>query len=325
VATSIAISFLLSLVLLEGAFRVYHLVKVWREDRSLPPVSERAMIPSRDPELIFEWNPGWRSPGFSVNSRGMADQELALEKPPGVFRIAFVGDSISASFHLGRPRPEIYLNVLARNLDREGRGGLRFEPLNFGVNAYSILQAARTLETRALQFAPDLVIAQLCLNDPYPSTTPYARQTPIGFSRLWNFLFMRLAPTRTQAWLHVDANYDATGLANLKRGIDRFAAVARNGPPVLAVLFPYLQAPAYDEWGFNRFHVPYREAAREAGLPLLDLYPSFRRAGVLGSGRDLDPLHPDRRGHEVAAAAIEAELDRIGLLPEVRQPPASGR
>ena len=313
---SIALSLMLSLAVLEAVLRVYHHVKVWRENRALPPVAARAAIPSRDPELIFEMNPGWSGDGFSVNSFGMADDEVALEKPPGVFRIAFVGDSISANFGL-RPRPEIYLNVLARRLDGEARGGLRFEALNFGVNAYSLLQSARMLETRALQFAPDLAVAQLCLNDPYPSPTPYALLTPSGPSRLWNFLFRRLAPDRFWAWAFVEANYDGAGMANVKRGIARFAEIARKGPPVVAVLFPYLYAPAYDEWGFERFHAYYRETAREAGLPLLDLYPAFRRAGVIrGLSENRDAIHPDREAHELAGAEILAHLDRLGMLPK---------
>ena len=313
---SVAISFLLSLVLLEAAFRIYHVAKAWYEDHSLPPVEARALVPSADPDLIFEWNPGWSARGFSVNSHGMPDDEVDLEKPPGVFRIAFVGDSISANFGI-RPRPEIYLEVLGRRLERAGRGGLHFEALNFGVNGYSILQDARELETRVLQFAPDLVVVQLCLNDPYPSVGPYARWVPSGPSKLWNFLLLRVSPERFFAWAYVGANYDADGIRNVKQGMARLAAVARGGPPVLAVLFPYLYARAYDEWGFERFHALYREAAQEAGLPLLDLYPSFRRAGLIAPVNG-DPVHPDRSGHELAASEIERDLDTLKLLPARR-------
>jgi len=320
---SLLISSLLSLGVLEGSLRVYHRVKLWRERQALPPLASRAMIPSADPELLFEWNPGWSKDGFSVNSLGMPDREVALEKPDGVFRIAFVGDSISANFG-HRPRPEIYLNVLGRTLDHEARGGIRFEVLNFGVNAYSLLQSVRMLETRALRFAPDLVIAQLCLNDPYPSSTPYADLTPEGPSRLWNFLFRRLAPLHFWAWSYVGNGYDDAGIENVKRGIARLAEIARRGPPVLAVLFPYLYAPAYDEWGFERFHDVYREAAREAGLPLLDLYQPFRRAGAIEvRGVNADAIHPGREMHELAAAEILAELDQLGMLPKAL--PGGGR
>jgi lysophospholipase L1-like esterase len=313
-SASVAISLVLSLGALEGALRVYHRLKEWREQRALPPVAARAMVPSRDPELIYEWNPGWSRDGFSVNSLGMADREVTLEKPPGVFRIAFFGDSISANFG-HRPRPEIYLNVLGRRLDEEAWRGARFEVLNFGVNGYSLLQSVRMLESRALPFAPDLAVVQLCLNDPYPSNTPYASLMPTGPSRLWSFFYRRLFPDRFWGWAYVESAYDETGVGNLRRGIARLAELARRGPPILAVLFPYLNAPAYDEWGFERFHEIYRDAARESGLPLLDLYPPFRRAGAIGKLGIADPIHPGREAHEVAAAEIEIKLDELKLLP----------
>lgn len=311
-----AISFLLSLGALEGSLRAYHWVKLRREQLALPPVTSRAMIPSPDPELIFEWNPGWSKDGFSVNSLGMADREVGLEKPGGVFRIAFLGDSISANFG-PLPRPEIYLNVLGRRLEQEARQSTRFEVLNFGVNAYSLLQSVRMLETRVLRFAPDLVVVQLCLNDPYPSNTPYASITPTGPSRLWNFLFLRLEPDRFWAWAWVGSSYDDAGIENVRRAFSRLAELARRGPPILAVLFPYLHAPAYDEWGFERFHDVYREAALEAGIPLLDLYQPFRRAGAIAiRGANADAIHPGPEAHELAAIEIEMKLGELNLLPD---------
>jgi lysophospholipase L1-like esterase len=312
---SVLISLLLSLGVLELGLRVKHRLSQWRDWRALPPVAARALIPSQDPELIFEWNPGFNRDGFSVNSFGMADREIALEKPEGAFRIAVVGDSLTANFgHV--PRPEIYLNVLGRRLDDGTRGDVRFEMLNFGVNAYGVTQSVRRLETFALRFAPDLVIAQLCLNDPYPSNTAYTELVPTGPSRLWNFVFRRIAPDRFWTWAYVETAYGEVGVANLKRGIARLAELGRQGPPILAVLFPYLYPPAYDQWGLERFHEIFRQAAREAGLPLLDLYESFRRAGFISAPPfPADPIHPGSEAHALAAAEIEGKLDALGFLP----------
>jgi lysophospholipase L1-like esterase len=315
---SLLLSFLLSLAVLEGALHAYHRLKDWREQRALPPVSARAAIPSPDAELIFEWNPGWREDGFSVNSDGMPDREISLQKLPGTFRIAAVGDSISANFR-HRPRPEIYLNLLGRELDQEIWRGARFEMLNFGVNGYGVEQDVRMLETRVQRFSPDVVIAQLCLNDPYPSNSPYTRSAPFGPSRLWNFVFRRLSPDRFWAASFVDYLYDDEGIQNVERGMTRLAEIARGSLRILPVLFPYLYAPAYDAWGFQRLHEIYRRAAERAGLPLLDLYRPLRRAGVVEFRRyPADPIHPGREGHEIAAREILAALDALEWLPGAR-------
>jgi lysophospholipase L1-like esterase len=316
----------LALLLAEGALRVYHALKDAREIRALPPVPERALVPSADPERLYEWNPGWSRAGFSINSLGLADDETSLEKPAGVFRIAFVGDSITANFQL-LPRPEIYANELERLLNADPARGRSFESLNFGVNGYAILQNVQVLRTRVRAFEPDLVVFQLCLNDPHSGATAYGGDAPIGRSRLWNFVFRRLDPVRYWGWFFVDRHYDASGVENVRKGMLAIGEEARRGPPVLAVLFPYLYAPAYERWGYARYHEPYREAAREAGVPLLDLYEAFREAGFVGlRPYPADPIHPDREAHALAARRIAERLDEIGWLPPERSGPlASGR
>ena len=73
--TSLALFFLA----LEGALRVYHGIKrVWQA-RILPPVDQRALVPSDDPALIFELNPGWSDADSSVNAQGMLDEEVEVE------------------------------------------------------------------------------------------------------------------------------------------------------------------------------------------------------------------------------------------------------
>jgi len=311
--SSLLLLFVLSLGLAEAALRVYQRIEEWHTLQALPPVGKRAIIPSTDPELIFEWNPGWGSGAFTVNSFGMPNDEITLEKPADVFRIAFLGDSISANL-ASRPRAEIYLNVLARTLNQEKRGGWRFEALNFGVNGYGILQELRTLRTRVLPFHPDLVVIQHCLNDPYPSDMEGAAFAPIGRSRLWKFVFRHLQPERFRGWYVVERNYDSVGLENLRRGMVGLGDEVQRGVRVVAVLFPYLYEPAYDSWGYQRYHEPYRQGAAQARIPLVDLYTVFREAGFI-SNRPVDVLHPPAEAHTVAAAVIEVRLDELGLLP----------
>ena len=103
-AVVFAAAVLLVVVAFEVALRAYHGVKDRRFRLDQPPLAERALIPSEDPELLFEWNPGFRNQRFSVNSHGMADEELEIEESPGVFRIAIVGDSVTAGFEKSRLR-----------------------------------------------------------------------------------------------------------------------------------------------------------------------------------------------------------------------------
>ena len=51
-------------------------------------------VASEDPELIYELNPGSSGLGVRVNSLGIVGKDTPRAKPPGVFRLAIVGDSI---------------------------------------------------------------------------------------------------------------------------------------------------------------------------------------------------------------------------------------
>jgi len=309
-AFTLVASGLLGLVALEGGLRVYDGLNRARALRELPPVEERVMVPSPDPELIFEFRPNVDQDGFTTNSFGMPDREIPVHKPAGRFRIAFVGDSVSASWGYV-PRGEIYLNRVARELDR-APGGPRVESLNFAVNGYSILQGVQVARTKVPPFEPDLVVAQLSLNDPYPSDTVYAQVAPQGPLRLLNLVRRVLWPDRHMAWYSVLRNYDEEGWQNVRKGMQGYAALARQGPPLIAVLFPYATRRAYDEWGFDALHARYAEEARRAGLPLLDLFAAFDASGQI---TDVPQLHPTSEGHAVAARALVDELRSRRLVP----------
>ena len=120
---------------------------------------------SHDPILRYELAPG--SPdGKTVISRdGLRDREFSLAKPPGTFRIACIGDSITFGF--GLDAADSYPKRLEHLLNAYGATSNRhFEVLNFGVPGYNLREIAENLQTRVLKFQPDLVLYGYCLNDP---------------------------------------------------------------------------------------------------------------------------------------------------------------
>ena len=303
----------LTLALLEVGLRVYHAAETAWEDASAPPLAQRAVVPSEDPTLIYEFNRSYRSGRFSTNVYGMADRAVSQRKPPGVTRVAIVGDSISAGYTL-LPREVLYPTLLASD---------SLETLNFAVNGYSISQSARMARTRVGEFAPDVLIAQLCLNDPRPSPSFY---TPFIRSNQWfvlHFVKSRLAPYRFAATEYVEQLYDAEGWATVRAGFESLAEFQRDHAPVLAVLFPFLYEPAYTEWDFQRYHDGYRREAERAGIAWLDLYPAFQSEGVVSNDPG-EPIHPDAEGHRVAARSIRAALRSQHFIDAASQSSETG-
>lgn len=92
-----------------------------------------------------------------INSAGMRDREHTVAKPPGVFRIAVLGDSFAEAMQVDRERA--FWAVLERRLRGcAWLGGREPEVLNFGVSGYGTAQELIALRTRVWQFDPDLVL-----------------------------------------------------------------------------------------------------------------------------------------------------------------------
>lgn len=303
---------------------LYHEIKTARSIAGLPPMEERVIVSSQDADLMFEFKPGASVGDFTVNSLGMADGETSLEKSDHAFRIAVVGDSISANFAAGtptgefHPRAQNFQERLEMTLAESPQAGpiRSYEVLNFGVNGYSISQVARMATTRARQFDPDVVIAQLCLNDPFTRQRLYSNAPPIFPTRLVGFVSRRLWPQRSIARAFVDSRYTEQGWKNVREGLRDLADLSKE-VPVLAVLVPYLDPNAYEDWEFQLYHDRIAEIAREVGLPLLDLRLEFEAAGLIDAKPGVDPIHPGPEGHALMAKRIRSELEALGMLPQL--------
>src|ERR1700679_749440 len=106
---------------------------------------------------------------FKYNSFGMQNDEVTLAKPPGVLRIAVLGDSYVEAAQVDRQSN--YCSLLASDLSQ--RLKRKVEVLNFGVENYSIAQDYLRYQELAKKFAPDLVILSCRVEEvvkllPYP-------------------------------------------------------------------------------------------------------------------------------------------------------------
>lgn len=94
---------------------------------------------------------------FAVNAAGWRDEEHALTKPAGVFRIAVLGDSYAEAMQV--ELPETFWAQLPGQLARCGfADGKRIEVLNFAASGYGTAQEYLVLKSRAIDYRPDLVL-----------------------------------------------------------------------------------------------------------------------------------------------------------------------
>ncbi|MBF0170186.1 MAG: SGNH/GDSL hydrolase family protein [Nitrospinae bacterium] len=118
--------------------------------------------------FVFDPTTGWRHPpGFTgdlvrpsfsnryrLNNYGFHDTDWTREKEKGVFRIALLGHSYLAAFHVGVH--ETWALLLEERLTKIL--GRRVEILNFGMPAANLWNQERLLNHVAFDFDPDAVI-----------------------------------------------------------------------------------------------------------------------------------------------------------------------
>lgn len=253
---------------------------------------------SDNPRLVYEARPNtdWKFPvgrkPFRTNSAGFRDDEFAMPKPEGTYRIAVIGDSVTVGWEVARE--DIYPQSLEAMLRDEGK---RVDVLNLGVMGYNSIQEVEMLRVRGLALAPDLVIVGYVINDDLVKGQGPSGAFDKSFSRLLDRL--RIGVRRLAHILGESVAEEAFRELAAMAGAANFA--------VLVVIFPAMEPGS--EYPHHARHVEIAELGRRHGFDVLDLLPAFRKAGFRNLRvADGDVLHPNARGHRLAAREIAAHL-----------------
>lgn len=107
------------------------------------------------------------------SSRGFRTRETTWKKPPGTYRIVFLGDS--TTFGWGVNAEERFSDLLEAKLNAAGSGP-RVEAINLGIPGYTTHHALRLLERDALRYEPDLLVLSFGAND--------SREVPVSIKKM---------------------------------------------------------------------------------------------------------------------------------------------
>jgi hypothetical protein len=142
-------STVLTLCLLELALR---LAQPWIPTNLVPTRFDRTVG-------IMNW-PGYSGcyniEGFScysINTHGWRDREHAIAKPPGVFRIAVIGDSFVEALQVDVDKT--FWRILESDLRARGKP---VEVLAFGRSNFDVAQYFETLRHHVSPYRPDVVV-----------------------------------------------------------------------------------------------------------------------------------------------------------------------
>jgi lysophospholipase L1-like esterase len=322
-------------------------------ERTLSPlIRHLTTIFERDPELGWKHKPGVRDyyckVPVRINSHGLRGGEIEYEKPAGVRRVLFLGDSVVFGLHIADEASTLPAQVQS---DLAAATSSPVECINSGVAGYATWQEHAYLVREGYRYDPDLVVLCFVLND----VTDRVRRTRFSgrgvadqmvealpdsmFAFIDNSSIVLVART-LQARLAYGADVregakhsELLGVYHLiyQPDLDEVQSVwkatlheiddivgwcrARKLPLVI-VSFPYsiqLADPSLDapQWILRRF-------AERRGIEFVDAQPilvrEMRERHVTDDAMLFDALHPTPLANEIVARELSRRIVEGGLL-----------
>jgi HEAT repeat protein len=273
---------------------------------------------------IWNWQRMWNGDFYTVSTRavgwpptqefnrhGLRDRTHSREKPERVWRLAFLGDSVTMGDKI--EAHEAYPQILAARFERQGR---RIEVFNVALWGWSTRQERIAYENLIRPLRPDQVIVGVCLND-IPELQNNLSQPPSWIS----FLFRRsafvrwLANAQRREIASVEELFQTPDSRGARQGFERFFseirllrdAVRSDGAQFGLLVFPFrlqIEGAAPPPLVQRRIG----DFCRRESIPCLDLLPALRRIGA-SAFVDYDHLSAVGTDH------VADEIEKSGWLP----------
>lgn len=264
---------------------------------------------------------------YRTNRFGIRGPDITLDKPPGTFRIAVIGDSVTMG--AGVADEDTYARRIERRLNARG-DGRHYEVVNLGMPGLNARVVVARFEEKGLPLAPDLVIYGYTLNDiegpayrpgPPPDTF-YGVPTwlaPAFHSRLFTLLALRvyslreaISPPKGSYVRALDDNYfhNPAALAQVETAFDRLAAVAR-ARRLCVLLVPHTYVALLRLHPFVRHYELIERLGRARGFYVQQTFDRFRGRDPASLWVSFNDVHPNARGHALLADAVWEGLMRL--------------
>jgi hypothetical protein len=322
-----------ALIIAEFAVRIYEGDPLWP---IIPPE------PYIDGEIMYQPSPTRRyelQPGVEdtvganqvhirINSAGFRDEnDYPAAKPPGTYRIIVLGDSFTFAGKVASP--ETFTERLETALNQSDPSG-RFEVLNWSIPGYNTEQEMLLLKEKGLAYQPDLVIVSFILNDALPmgnlagrtSNFPLPVRRVLKRSYLVQFVYnnyVRLSAISRGASFKEDADLAglAPGTATWQKVEDSLAEMksltSQNNARLLVVIWPMF-VNLDDSYPYKDKHELVSQGCQSLGIPVLDLFPTFKGQPVESLWVARNDHHPNRLAQQMAAEATFQALTSQKLI-----------
>ncbi|MCB2108318.1 MAG: SGNH/GDSL hydrolase family protein [Rhodobacteraceae bacterium] len=269
-----------------------------------------------DPAIGHENKPNARAhlmnTDVAINSTGDRNGEVSTPKPPGTFRIAMLGDSLT--FGWGVEQADTFTEIVERDLYAKGYANV--ETVNLGVGNYNTSMEVTAFLKRVDRLQPDFVVLNYFINDAEPtprySPLPWYARTFYAYPIVggaWDAL--KRAVLGSPDWKdYYAALYKpgAAGWQQTQAAIKRLADQCRaRGIPLVMVNLPELRELA--PYPFTEVNRMVEAAAQDAGVAYIDMLPVLANEQPSTLWVTVPDPHPNAKAHALIGHALADDLE----------------
>jgi len=256
------------------------------------------------------------------NSLGFREREITAQPPPGVYRIAFIGDSFA--YGQGIAEVDRMSNVLEIELNAQGGA---YEVLNFGVPGAETKEQLVTLRDVVHPLQPHAVVQQWFTNDIHDNTA-WRQPRPIRLIpsdfvsgvlhrhsalyylannqwRTWQYSHGIMPPAHEQDVARYSDPDGPAWRAARQRQIEFIETCTENQIQLCVVLFPQLVDSLGPEYPLNFLLDRMVALLEEKKVGFVDLRAAFSHTQPISDlwVKQLD-WHPNARANRIAVGAL---------------------
>ena len=271
---------------------------------------------------------------YEMNMYGFRGPDFPMHKPPGTKRILVLGDSFT--FGEGVKWQDTFCMRLQARLRQDLGQGI--EVLNFGMCAWDTCDEISFYRHGGALFEPDLTVVVFVLNDAehageldfFEDFRHRYEKYGLRHSYLASSVYAAIAK-RTRARRYIRSLVEESLLEKGKwdRSFERLSAgsslAQQIGSEYLTVVFPFMYELT-DRYPFAPVHRMIHDYCAQAGIPVFDLFDTFKGRRYTDLWVHPTDQHPNEIGHRIAAEAmasyIEANFSQ-SLAQSATPPPAA--
>jgi len=267
---------------------------------------------SDNPVLMWEYRPNTQSKGrfksILTNRYGFRDFDYeSKQKPAGVTRISFIGDSVTLGLKVGPG--ESFVRKFAA-YTAESYPDLNIQALNHGIDGYNTVQIAELLKTKVLPFEPDTVIYLMCLND-------FDFEESSGdkmrfFNKPNSFIVTELEKVYRS---YRDIDFHDWHFARNRNAVftsilEMQQLLTEQDIDFQVLILPIFDFPGADKsfatYPLNGIHAEVGEFLRQNNIAYIDLLEPFQKPQEPAHSFARDIWHPNPAGHDLIARQAAA-------------------